>query len=65
MTGNGILQIAIYFLVLLALTKPMGSYMARVFAGQRTWLHPVLRPLEAGIYKICGVDENAEQAWTR
>ncbi len=65
MTGNGILQIAIYFLVLLALTKPMGAFMAKVFAGERTWLHPVLRPLEAGIYKLCGVDETAEQAWTR
>jgi K+-transporting ATPase ATPase A chain len=65
MTGNGILQIAFYFLVLLALTKPIGAYMAKIFAGERTWLHPVLRPLEAGIYKLCGVDETAEQAWTR
>ncbi len=65
MTGNGILQIAIYFAVLVALTKPLGAYMAKVFAGERTWLHPVLRPLEAGIYKICSVDENSEQPWTR
>ena len=40
MTGNGILQIALYFLVLLALTKPLGAYMAKVFAGERTFLHP-------------------------
>jgi len=65
MTGNGILQITVYFLVLLALTKPMGSFMAKVFDGKRTWLHPVLRPLEVGIYRLCGVEENAEQAWTR
>ena len=39
--------------------------MAKVFAGERTWLHPVLRPLEAGIYKICGIDETGEQPWTR
>ena len=64
MTGNGILQIALYFLVLLALTKPLGAYMAKVFAGERTFLHPVLRPLEAGLYKLCGIDENGEQHWT-
>ena len=64
MTGNGILQIAFYFLVLLALTKPLGAYMAKVFAGERTFLHPVLRPLEAGLYRLCGIDENGEQHWT-
>jgi K+-transporting ATPase ATPase A chain len=64
MTGNGILQIALFFLVLLALTKPLGGYMAKVFAGERTFLHPVLRPIEAGLYKLCGVDENGEQRWT-
>jgi K+-transporting ATPase ATPase A chain len=65
MTGNGILQIALYFLVLLALTKPIGAYMAKVFAGERTWMHRVLRPVETAIYKVCGIDENAEQHWTR
>ncbi len=64
MTGNGILQIALYFLVLLALTKPLGAYMAKVFAGERTFLHPVLRPIETTLYKLCGVDENGEQRWT-
>jgi K+-transporting ATPase ATPase A chain len=65
MTGNGILQIAIFFAVLIALTKPIGSYMAKVFAGERTWLHVVLRPIERGIYRICGIDESGEQHWTR
>ncbi|HYW46217.1 MAG TPA: potassium-transporting ATPase subunit KdpA [Bryobacteraceae bacterium] len=65
MTANGVLQIALYFLVVLALTKPMGAYMVRVFAGERTWAHRVLRPLEAGIYKVCGIDESEEQHWTR
>jgi len=65
MTGNGILQIALFFLVLLALTKPLGAYMAKVFAGERTFLHRVLRPLEVGLYKLCGIDENGEQHWTR
>jgi potassium-transporting ATPase potassium-binding subunit len=64
MTPNGILQIVLYFLVLLALTKPMGSYMAKVFAGERTWAHRVLRWLEVLIYKACGIDETAEQHWT-
>jgi potassium-transporting ATPase potassium-binding subunit len=63
MTGNGILQILLFFLVLLALTKPLGAYMAKVFAGERTWMHRLLRPLEAGIYKVCGIDENQEQHW--
>jgi K+-transporting ATPase ATPase A chain len=64
MTGNGLLQIALYFLVLLALTKPLGAYMAKVFAGERTFLHPVLRWLEVGLYKACGIDESGEQHWT-
>ena len=65
MTPNGILQITLFFLVVLALTKPIGNYMAKVFAGERTWLHRVLQPVESGIYKICGVDPSAEQHWTR
>jgi K+-transporting ATPase ATPase A chain len=64
MTLNGLFQIAAFFLVILALTKPLGAFMARVFAGERTWLHPVLRPLESGIYKLCGVHEDQEQRWT-
>src|SRR5215813_12632595 len=65
MTQNGVLQIALFLLVVLALTKPMGLYMTRVFAGERTWLSPLLRPLEKGIYRVCGVDESTEQNWTR
>jgi len=65
MTANGWLQILLFFLVLLALTKPLGIYLTKVFAGERTWLHGVLRPIEVGVYKICGVEETAEQHWTR
>ncbi len=65
MTPSGFLYIAVYFLVLLALTKPLGLFMARVFEGERTFLHPVLRPLEKLIYKICGVRETSEQRWTQ
>ena len=65
MTGNGILQIGLYVLVLVLLTKPLGAYMAKVFAGERTWMHRVLRPVEASVYKLCGIDENEEQHWTK
>src|SRR5262249_29071273 len=65
MSPMAIFQISIYFLVLLILTKPLGSFMAKVFQGGRTFLHPVLRPLERAIYKLSGVDENVEQRWTQ
>lgn len=65
MTSQGMLQIALYFVALLALTKPLGSYMARVYEGKRTFLHPVLRPLERLIYRIGGVKEGVEQRWTQ
>jgi K+-transporting ATPase ATPase A chain len=55
----------LYFLALVALTKPMGAYMAKVFAGERTCAHRFLRPVETTVYKLCGVDEKAEQHWTR
>jgi K+-transporting ATPase ATPase A chain len=65
MTGNGIVQIAIFFLLILAAAKPMGAYMAKVFAGERTILYPVLRPLERLCYAACGVRESVEQRWTQ
>jgi len=64
MTSTGLLQIFLYFLILLALTKPVGIYMARLFEGERTFLHPVVRPLERLVYKLSGVDESNEQHWT-
>jgi K+-transporting ATPase ATPase A chain len=64
MTLNGWIQIAVYCAVIIALTKPFGGYMTRVFAGERTLLTPVLRPIERLTYKICGVDESQEQHWT-
>jgi K+-transporting ATPase ATPase A chain len=63
MTFNGWLQIALFAVLVVLLTKPMGYYMTRVFAGERTLLGPVLRPIELGIYKMCGVDEREEQHW--
>ena len=63
MTANGWLQIAIYLLVLLAITKPMGVFMARVFAGEKTFLDPVLRPVERLLYRATGVDDKLEMDW--
>jgi potassium-transporting ATPase potassium-binding subunit len=63
MTFNGWFQIALYVLVIIALTKPFGFYMTRVFNGERTFLSFILRPLERGIYAVCGVDEREEQHW--
>ncbi len=65
MTPNGILQIVVYFLLILAIAKPMGVYMTKVFAGERTFLHPVLRPLERLCYAAGGVKESVEQRWTQ
>ena len=65
MTALGILQIAIYCLLVAAATKPLGTYMARVFNGERTFLHPLLRPLERVCYRLGGVQEDAEQRWTQ
>jgi K+-transporting ATPase ATPase A chain len=65
MTSNGLFQIGLYLAVLLLLVKPLGAYMARVFQGERTFLHPVLRPIENLIYRICGIEEAAEQSWKR
>ncbi len=64
MTVWGWLQIALLFLLILALTKPLGRYLTRVFAGERTLLSPVLAPVERGIYRIIGVDPEREQGWT-
>jgi K+-transporting ATPase ATPase A chain len=64
MSGSGILLILVFIAVIAALTAPLGAYMAKVFAGERTWAHRLLRPLEVAIYKLCGIDETAEQHWT-
>src|SRR5260370_9970902 len=61
MTVKGWLQIAVFCAIVIALTRPFGGYMTRVFAGERTFLSPILRPLERGIYRLCGVDETVEQ----
>jgi len=56
-------KIAIFFLLILAVTKPLGLYMRRVFCGERTWLDVVLHPIERLVYRVAGVDETKEQTW--
>jgi potassium-transporting ATPase potassium-binding subunit len=63
MTFNGWLQIALYCVVIIAITRPIGGYMTQVFNGERTFLHPVLRPVERAVYWCCGIDETKEQSW--
>ena len=65
MTSMGVFQILIFFLIVLALTKPLGAFMYRVFEGKRTFLHPIFRPLERLIYWIAGVREDEEQSWVK
>src|SRR3979411_1725308 len=63
MTAIGWIQIILYCAIIVALVKPLGGYMTRVFNGERTFLSPILRPVEAGFYGIGGVDERREQHW--
>src|ERR1700676_5353078 len=65
MTSIGVLQIAIFFGLILICTKPLGAFMANVFEGRRTFLHPALRWLEVLTYKVIGVQEEVEQRWTQ
>jgi K+-transporting ATPase ATPase A chain len=64
MTILGWLQIFVFLGLILVVTKPLGIFMARVFAGERTFLDPLLRPIERVIYRITGVDEKHEMRWT-
>jgi K+-transporting ATPase ATPase A chain len=63
MSANGWLQFAAFSLVLLLTVRPVGIYLARVLEGQKTWLDPILRPIERLIYKLCGVEANHEMNW--
>jgi potassium-transporting ATPase potassium-binding subunit len=65
MTLPGIGQIAVFFLIIVALAKPAGIFMYKVFEGQRTFLHPILRPMERLVYRLGGVKEDEEQSWVR
>ena len=64
MTANGWFQIFLFFALVLLVTKPIGIFMTRVFNRERTFMDPVLRPLERLLYRVTGVDENHEMRWT-
>jgi len=64
MTANGWLQIGLFLLVILAITKPLGVFLARVFNREKTFLDPVMRPMERLLYRLTGVNEAAEMRWT-
>jgi K+-transporting ATPase ATPase A chain len=63
MTANGWIQIALYCAIIIAITAPLGWYMTRVFNGEKTFLSPLLRPVERAFYAISGVNENEDQHW--
>src|ERR1700690_4255714 len=60
MTNNGWFQIIFFLLVVLALTKPLGAFMTRVFNREKTFLDPVLRPIETRLYRLTGAEERGE-----
>src|SRR5262245_55580108 len=60
MTANGYLQLWFYIVVLLALAKPLGAYMARIYEGQPAFLNRVGAPVEQLLYKVCGIDPDRE-----
>ena len=64
MTANGWFQIGLFLLVILLVTKPLGVFMTRVFSREKTFLDPILRPIEKLVYRLTGVDEKREMRWT-
>jgi hypothetical protein len=63
MSANGWFQFAVFSVILLASVRPVGIYLARVLEGERTWLDPVLRPVERLIYRLCGINSDKEMNW--
>ena len=63
MTANGWLQFVAFFAVLLVLMRPLGLYIARVVEGEKTFLDPLLRPVERFLYRTCGIHANQEMSW--
>ncbi len=64
MTANGWFQIGLFLAAVLLITKPVGVFLVRVFNREFTWLDPMLRPIERLVYRLTGVDERREMAWT-
>src|SRR2546428_5633529 len=63
-TWNSVLQVLLFLVIVLLVTKPLGLYLTHVFAGDRTWLSPVCVPIERLFYKLSGVNPEEEQKWT-
>jgi K+-transporting ATPase ATPase A chain len=63
MTLVGWAQIALFCLIIIAITRPVGGFMTQVYAGERTFIRPLVRPIERATYWLCGIDENQEQSW--
>src|SRR5882724_10291428 len=63
MTANGWSQILLFFAIIFAITKPIGLFMARVFSGERTFMDPVLKPVERVLYRLTRVDPEREMTW--
>jgi len=64
MTANGWFQILVFLALIFLVTKPLGIFMARVFSREKTFMDPVLRPIERLLYRVTGVDEDHEMRWT-
>src|SRR4029078_3720442 len=65
MTANGYLQLVLYVVVRLAIAKPLGTYMARIFEGQPAVLNTLCGPLERLLYRVCGINASKEMRWTQ
>src|ERR1700745_515759 len=65
MKWNEITQIVLFFGIGIALTPPVGRFMAKVFKGEKTFLHPILHPVEKLVYRLTGVDPNEEMTWLK
>ena len=63
MTTNGIIRIVLFLVVVFLLVKPVGTYMAKVYEGERTFLDRVLKPFERWLYRICLIDAQADMPW--
>src|ERR1700745_852549 len=63
MVGNAVIQVGLFSVLVTVISVPLGLYMARVFAEERTFLDPVLRPVERAIYRLCGVHPATEMTW--
>ncbi len=63
MLSNSVIQLIAFFLIVTAISVPLGLYMARVFSNERTFLDPVLSPIERLIYRVCGINPGVEMGW--